>query len=241
MAASYPFPTRNPAFPQDHNIIFPSKAQVKSAEYVAAYGRSLSEEARTNRLRYINIEEELERAYRYVSPADANGKTFSLKFAEIIRSAANAYELMSRVLYLRFYNDTDEINIFNYLALDRFLGLASAKVEHLMAVDSFPNYPETQQPFIRLANWDQNSPVIDQHIPAWWTANNKLKHTDEGLQLHGTLANATAAVAGLMLLIERVYGCGILRGGGVSVPDPRPNSHKIGVLTKWARLFAPDS
>jgi hypothetical protein len=89
---SYPFPAQS-AMPI-HDIICPESASAVHDH--RAYRRSQGEEARLHRLRYISIEEELERAFHYVSPSEENGQAFSLKFAEIIRAAANAYEIFCR-------------------------------------------------------------------------------------------------------------------------------------------------
>jgi hypothetical protein len=129
----------------------------------------------------------LERAFRYVNPSDENAGTFSIKFAEIILSTCNAYELLTKDLYAKFYNGDDPINILNYLALDLHLELAKRKVSHLAAIGSFPNHPEVNQPFISVAGWDKDSPVLSNHIPRWWTAYNKVKHSNEELQSYATL------------------------------------------------------
>src|SRR5438067_252818 len=116
---SYPFPTRNTTYPYDHQILYDSTLAHTAPEYRAMYERSQGKDARLARFQYLGIEEELERSFHYVSPSDDNADAYSLKFAEIIRAAANAYEIAARALYAKFYNDTDDINIFNYLALDR--------------------------------------------------------------------------------------------------------------------------
>jgi hypothetical protein len=99
--------------------------------------RPLGEEARRARLQYLTIEEELERAYRYVAPCEQNARAFSYKFAEVIGSGARAYEVRCKKLYAEFYNGGDKPDVFNYLALDRFLKLADQQVAPLLALDSF--------------------------------------------------------------------------------------------------------
>jgi hypothetical protein len=243
---SYPFPPRNPQHPRDEAIVWPhvegvSYAQVYKhdpATHRALFDRAHGDEARLIRLQYLGIEEELELAFRYVIPAADNAGTYSFKFAEIIRAAANAYEILCKSLYARFYNDQDELNIFNYLALDRFLRLARQRVAHVVAIGSFASLPEVSQPFIKLASWDQNSVVNQIHIPDWWTAYNKVKHTNQGLQRHATLANATAVVAALFLVIEAVYGRGVLSGGFWDIPRDKPRNVAITMMTRWTRLFA---
>jgi hypothetical protein len=227
------------------------------------YERAQGAEARLARFQYLGIEEELERSFRYVSPSDDNANVYSLKFAEIIRAAANAYEIAARSLYAKFYNGNDDVNIFNYLALDRFMHLSDQTVSHFAALDDFPTYPEVCRPFIALSGWDRASPIQEAHKPCWWAAYNKVKHSNEGLKDHATLVNAIAATAAVFLLIERIYGFGVLQGGfnnmpstgrnTVSMPNhpqrpsisvksfnPADGSHNtvsIGIHPQWARLF----
>src|SRR5438309_8522811 len=95
----------------------------KPALYASMYDRSNGDEAKLLRFQYLSLEEELERSFQYVSPSLENAGAYSIKFADIIRAAAGTYEVFCRTLYARFYNESDSINIFNYLALDRFLNL----------------------------------------------------------------------------------------------------------------------
>jgi hypothetical protein len=238
---SYPFPARNPAYPNDEDVIYTAR-ESSTDLYCRAFERAQGEEARLHRLRYLSIEEELERAYRYVLPCEENCSACSLKFAEVIRSAANAYEIFCKSLYARFYNDSDDVNIFNHLALDLFLNLASQRVVHRMAVGEYPGFPELSQPFRQLSSWDRRSPVMPAHVPGWWAAYNHIKHTDAGLKTHATLANATSAVAALFLLIEAAFGFRVLQGGAVQSPLPsapgRATVFTDQLMPWWARLFA---
>src|ERR1700730_16174063 len=145
--ASHPFPNRNLAYTHLSEIVYSRNCSLDSPEYKAMYERSQGDKAKLWRLRYLGVEEELERAFRYVNPSDENAGTFSIKFAEIILSTCNAYELLTKDLYAKFYNGDDPINILNYLALDLHLELAKRKVSHLAAIGSFPNHPEVNQPF----------------------------------------------------------------------------------------------
>src|SRR5262245_4663955 len=223
--ASYPFPTRNASLPNPQDIVFTDGFGPPLREYRAMYDRSQGNDAKLSRFQYIGIEEELERSFRYVSPSDDNADAYSLKFAEIIRSAANAYEIMARSLYSKFYNNTDKINIFNYLALDYHLQLSGQMVSHFAALGTFPRHPEVSRPFTKLASWDRASPITNAHIPCWWTAYNEVKHSNDGLKDHATLANAMSTTAALFLLIERVYGFGVLQGGFFRLPTNRPNTN----------------
>jgi hypothetical protein len=234
---SYPFPARNPAYPDLHQIIFTDGIPTNNHVYGAMYSRAQGDGAKTWRFQYLGIEEELERAFRFVSPCDDNAAVFSLKFAEIIRSAANAYEILAKELYAKFYNDADQLNIFNYLALDVHLNVVGQNVTQLLALGQFPNHPEVERPFANLAAWNRQSVVSQNQKPIWWDAYNAIKHSNAGLRNHATLANAMAAAAGLFLMIERVYGFGVLQGGLFNVYTAALNQTIIRDHPRWARLF----
>jgi hypothetical protein len=234
---SHPFPARNANYPNDHQIIYDGSFAHTAPEYRNLYERSQGTEARLARFQYLGIEEELERSFRFVSPSDDNADTYSLKFAEIIRTAANAYEIATRSLYAKFYNDSDEINIFNYLALDRFLHLSDQTVSHFAAFGDFPSHTEVCRPFTLLVGWDRNSPILPAHVPGWWTAYNKVKHSNEGLRDHATLANAMAVTAAVFLLIERIYGFGVLQGGFCDMPSTGGSTTMMRMHPQWGRLF----
>ena len=67
---SFPLPQRNPNFLAVHDVIFVDGMPVNGPEYEAMYHRSRDEHARIFRFQYLAVEEELERAFRYVSPCD---------------------------------------------------------------------------------------------------------------------------------------------------------------------------
>jgi hypothetical protein len=237
MTPPHPFPPRNPSYPLDHQILYTDGIIHTAPEYQSMYEQSQYTDARLARFQYLGIEEELERSFRFVSPSDDNANAYSLKFAEIVRSAANAYEIAARALYAKFYNDSDAINIFNYLALDHHLHLSDQTVSHLAALGNFAAHPEVCRPFVALACWDRTSRTLDRHVPNWWTASNKVKHSNTGLKNHATLANAMAATAAVFLMIERIYGFGVLQGGFYTMPSTGGNTTSYRDHPKWARLF----
>jgi hypothetical protein len=235
--ASFPFPPRNPAHPNIHEILYVHGVPAYDPVYLGMYNRAQGDEARGWRFRYLGIEQELERAFQYVTPCDENAGAFSHKLADIIRSAANAYEIIAKELYAKLYNASDTLNIFNYLALDLYLQQAAQKIDQLAAIGDFPNHPEVGQPFVALAPWDRASRVLGAHVPAWWGAYNAIKHSNDGVRTHATLANAMAVTAALFLVIERVFGFGVLQGGMHNVYTGSTHSSSFRHHTQWARLF----
>lgn len=50
------------------------------------------------------------------------------------------------------------------------------------------------------------------YIPRWWTAYSKLKHTNAVLNDHATLENVIAAVGAVFVVLNKVYGPGVVEG-----------------------------
>jgi hypothetical protein len=201
--SGYLFPTRNPSYPDVNDIIYKDGFPPTHPVYKKMYDRAhRSDEGKRWRLQYVCIEEELERACRYVDPCDENAAVFSMKFAETIRAAANAYEILAKELYDKFYGEpTRQINVYDYLALDVHIDLHYQSVMHFVAQGEFKSHSEVCRPFSRLSSWDKASTLDSSHVPRWWTAYNKVKHTNKELKDHATLANALAATAALFLMI----------------------------------------
>lgn len=200
----------------DEDIFFdPAKAddQVVAQKF---YQRKISKNAKIYKSQYISIEDTLIRAFQFVSPAKANAQTFSVEFASIIKESANLYELISKNIYTQLYTCTNEqiknLKIKNYLSLDVYLNFSHRTLDSLLFFDRFNQSVEIYHPFNAISAWDRNSQIQDTHIPRWWTAYNKLKHTGESLELYATLENAITALGAIFIVINTVYGPGVVYG-----------------------------
>jgi hypothetical protein len=89
--------------------------------------------------------------------------------------------------------------------LDTYLNLVVQTVTHFVIQGTFHTHPEVCKPFDRLSAWDKVS-VPKPCIPCWWTGYNKIKHTNQGLKDHATLANAMAVTAALVTAQRFVLG-----------------------------------
>lgn len=179
------------------------------------YTRKISKEVTIFKAQYFSIEDVLLQSFQFVSPAKENTKTFSPKFASIIKEAANLYELISRYIFCQLYdcaNNNRQLNIFNYLFLEKHLNLSATQLQSTAYYDRFDQSPEVYQPFTLLQTWDKQSQINDVHIPGWWTAYNKLKHTNDGLENYATLENAIAAIGGVFVILHVIYGHGVVYG-----------------------------
>ncbi len=180
------------------------------------YERKIGIDAKIYKSQFLNVEDMLLQSFQFVSPASSNAKAYSTKFASVIKEAANIYELISRNLYTQFFtcspSGQKQLKVFNYLALDARLNLSNQHIDSFLFYDTFDHSPEIYQPFKALEMWDKSSPLTSQHIPTWWTAYNKLKHTNEGLNVYATLEQAIAAVAAVFVMLHTVYGPGVVYG-----------------------------
>jgi hypothetical protein len=197
------------------------------------YNRALSLEARAFKFQYLSMEEELGRAFQYVTPVESNASAHSVKFAEIIRTAANTFEMLARTTYGRLYSPEHKIDIHNYLALDAVMKFSNRTVASYVTTTKFMNHPEVAQPFAKLATWDKKSSIKAEQIPDWWSAYNRIKHSIDGLS-SATLANAIAAVGAAYIFIHSVFGPGVVSG-----PLPLVAPGLGGDLVPASSLFFP--
>jgi hypothetical protein len=176
------------------------------------YERRHSLDAAVFKAQFIELDKRLLDLFSYVAPAEANKATYSVTLATIIRNAASLFELGSRWLLPQAFDCVDrELNIFHYLYLDKITQASSIILRSFQFYDQFSS-AQVYQPFVVLENWDQSSLPDSAHVPVWWTASNKLKHTNSGLRDYGTLENAIAAVGACFAFLHAVFGPGMVYG-----------------------------
>jgi hypothetical protein len=178
------------------------------------YDRRRSTDAIIFKAQYLELDRRLLEVFSHVAPAKSNCSTYSVTFATLIKNAANLFELGSRWLYPQIFDSGGgdlNLNIFHYLSLDKFTKASSVELKSFQFYDKFASH-QIYKPFCTLEGWDQESPLATNHVPVWWTASNKLKHTNSGLQNHGTLENAIAAVGASFAFLHAVFGPGLVYG-----------------------------
>lgn len=174
--------------------------------------RRTSTEAIIFKAQYMELDRRLLDLFSYVAPAEGNKATYSVTLATLIRNAASLFELGSRWLYPQAYaHDSGKLNIFHYLSLEVITKASSITLRSPVFYDIFSS-TQIYRPFTSLTLWDRKSALTDIHVPTWWTASNKLKHTNEGLKQYGTLENAIAAVGASFAFFHTVFGPGMVFG-----------------------------
>lgn len=176
------------------------------------YTRRHSTEAIVFKAQYLELDRRLLDLFSYVAPAEVNKDTYSVTLATLIRNAASLFELGSRWLYPQLFTcGNANLKIFHYLSLDKFTKASTLKLRSFQFYDTFSS-TQIYTSFVALALWDQSSALDSSHVPTWWTASNKLKHTNAGLADHGTLENAIAAVGASFAFLHMVFGPGMVCG-----------------------------
>jgi len=164
------------------------------------------------RSQYLLIERELIKTFEYVEPNTNNYRTNSVRFASIVRESCNLFELVSKDFYSKLFNSgKKKMNIKDYLSLDAYLYYRDEELSSPYIVASNNGKSFDLFPFKELMSWDRQSEIQDAFIPKWWSAYNKIKHTQDGIR-SATLENAILAVCGVYVLINSIYGEGVLIG-----------------------------
>jgi hypothetical protein len=208
-------------------------------ELLSEYSRKISSDALSIRNQYLYIEEELFRSFQFVQPINANLNTTSVRFASIIREAANLFEIISRTTYQKLFEISQDsnLNIHNFLSLDYFLSLSEAILDSPTLETEFKDHG-ILQPFKSLESWDKQSAISPEHVPTWWKAYNKLKHDIEGINEFASMENSILAVGALYLIISRIYGEGVV--GGI-LRKPLEDGGSRQYLVPVSKLFVEDA
>ncbi|AJS61180.1 hypothetical protein [Paenibacillus sp. IHBB 10380] len=195
-----------------HDVILTKYIGKSLEEEQKIFQKKTSQSVMRIRSQFLLIEKELIRTFEYVEPNYNNLKTNSIRFASIIREACNLYELVSKEVYISLFDKPVErkLNIINYLSLDKILNF------HNVCLSSpyIPSMHEDKHklfPFVELLEWDGLSKITSQLIPKWWNTYNKIKHNNDGIDC-ATLENALLSVGGVYVLINSIYGDGVLVG-----------------------------
>lgn len=205
----YPFPKRNDKL--EKHVYY---CKSDSMDYISyCYEKNTSVEAVLVANQFFSIEDIFQESFQYVTPIYKNRYTSSARFATIIRESCNLYEILCRKVYNELFNyDLDySLNIFNYLTLEYFFKINQEEIRTAI----LHNYLENDiriKPFASMSDWKGDSKLIQENIPDWWIAYNKIKHDANSSIDNATLNNAIYSFAALFLVIRKIYGDGLISG-----------------------------
>lgn len=235
---AYPFPARNMNFTDEQIFYVKTKNVNKIEQY---YNRIISPEAVTIANQYFSIEKFLMEAFQYVLPIAKNADTCSVRFATIIREAANLFEILTRKIYSQVFvvNGNVKLNIFNFLSLDAVINFSN---EDLLSpvLETYLGNGKMIDPFHELKSWNRNEALNSNHIPTWWTAYNKIKHDTNSIPDYATLHSSILSVSAIFILIKKIYGDGLISGMLTKISGAAKEK-MYGIQLKQSELFAGDS
>lgn len=139
---------------------------------------------------FVVLEQDLEKASRFVEFAEANFQAYSLEFAHLLFAAASEVEVVMKQLCELFKPGENPGNMPEYRNILR----KKAHLPHLGARKvTVPRFGLTLQPW---ENW-----LSETEGQIWWASYNSVKHARHTSFHEATLKNALNAVAGLYLLV----------------------------------------
>ena len=129
---------------------------------------------------------------RYVEFSDQNFKCFSIEIARILLAAAAEVDVVCKQLCQKVdaTSSAGKINAYRTELKASFPVIPKLKV-------GLPRFGLTLQPW---KEWNKADGV-----PVWWTAYNKVKHHRHTHYERASLKNALNAVAGLFVVVLRLY------------------------------------
>jgi len=136
---------------------------------------------------FIALEEDLERASRYVELVDANEATYSLEFAHLLFAAASEVEIVM-VSLCGLFNQQSRASKFAHCVAPLRKQFPDMWKERVFV----PRTGLVLQPW---AEWNR----AKNNTPIWWQSYNHVKHSRHTTFEEATMKNAVNALAALYL------------------------------------------
>jgi hypothetical protein len=156
---------------------------------------------------FIALEEDLERASRYVELVEANEATYSLEFAHLLFAAASEVETVMTLL-CRLLDPQSRTGKFAQCTSPLRKEFPRMWEEQVKV----PRFGLTLRPW---DEWRNN-----RGVPFWWKSYNHVKHQRHSSFSEATMKNAVNALAALYLMVLELI-CRERRGGRLFLLDTR--------------------
>jgi len=132
---------------------------------------------------FLSIEQDVKFLGRYIEMNNANFSCYSIENARLLMSSTQEIDVLLKQICSHFGDtSTNESGYRSFIPV-KFANILAAKVE----------IPRYDLEFIPYQDWSTNL------TPAWWTANNKVKHQRHTHFAFASLQNLLNSVAGLFL------------------------------------------
>ena len=156
---------------------------------------------------FLSLDEDLERAARYVAPEPGNFSAYSVEFARLLLSACAEIEVVAKTLCEKIETQSERKDINDYM---KIITKSYPKFSPIKV--AIPRYDLEFQPWL---DWQSGK------TPSWWTSHNHVKHERTKNFTEANLTNSLNAIGGLFLLTLYYY-------------QPILYSHQ---LFPWPKLF----
>lgn len=141
---------------------------------------------------FLCLEDDIVELARWIELSEQNYNTYSLELARLLMTASAEVDVVAKLIATEcFQSKAKGIYAYQELFLGKFPTISKAQID-------IPRYGLTLKPW---SNW--NKP---RNPPAWWTANNDVKHHRTDHYNQATLKNTLNAVAALFHLLILYYG-----------------------------------
>ncbi|MBN2068600.1 MAG: hypothetical protein JW739_03090 [Opitutales bacterium] len=144
-------------------------------------------------------------AFKYILPVEENKHCSSMMFSSIIRESSNIYEIVSKTILKKMYENVTKPNIHDFVFLSKKLKLNSVKIESSLLNPLSKSEKNLLKPFQKIESGE-----IEK--PEWWNAYNKIKHSPNSTKEHATLLNAISSLAAANIIITKYLGPGVVLG-----------------------------
>jgi|ERR1017187_508198 hypothetical protein len=138
---------------------------------------------------FLALEADAVYASRYVEYSPKNFQTFSIEFAHLLMSAAQDVDVLLKQVCAKHGDPSEKELGYRKFFANKFPKIGDAKV----------NLPLHSLDFVPFADWLHTPSTT----PAWWTANNKVKHERHTQFECANLQNMLSALSAL--LIANIY------------------------------------
>jgi hypothetical protein len=138
---------------------------------------------RTHWLYFLSIEKDVENLARYIEFSLANFNCYSIEIARLLMSSTQEIDVLLKQICAHHHNSSTNETGYRQFILNQYPNMNTIKVE----------LPKYDLSFIPFQEWQNNV------TPAWWTANNKVKHQRHSHFSNASLENLLKSVSALFL------------------------------------------
>lgn len=141
---------------------------------------------------FLSLEEDVIRLARWVEFAEANFQCYSIEIARLFMAACSEVDVVAKLVCNSISPGikVESINGYQSVIVGEYPAITKG-------VTSIPRYGIELTPW---SDWE-----LPKSPPAWWKANNKVKHHRSEHFPQASLINLLNSMAGLLILVTLLY------------------------------------